>query len=52
MEFRWIAVVALWTLLVGPVFDNTRKPSARAVNGHSLTKIAATAPALPLTPRR
>jgi hypothetical protein len=21
MEFRWIAVVSLWTFLIGPVFD-------------------------------
>ena len=22
MEFRWIAVITLWTLLVGPMFDS------------------------------
>lgn len=22
MEFRWIAILTLWTLLVGPVFDS------------------------------
>jgi hypothetical protein len=22
MEFRWIAILALWTLLVGPVFNS------------------------------
>jgi len=21
MEFRWIAIIALWTLLAGPMFD-------------------------------
>ncbi|MFO0969130.1 MAG: hypothetical protein U0793_26545 [Gemmataceae bacterium] len=22
MEFRWIAIIALWTLLAGPMFDS------------------------------
>ncbi|MBI3408848.1 MAG: hypothetical protein HY040_10865 [Planctomycetes bacterium] len=22
MEFRWIAIITLWTLLAGPVFDS------------------------------
>ena len=31
MEFRWVALIALWTLLSGPVFDMPHKrpyPSA------------------------
>jgi hypothetical protein len=24
MEFRWIAIIALWTLLSGPIFHATR----------------------------
>jgi hypothetical protein len=27
MEFRWIAIIALWTLLVGPVFHATTDAS-------------------------
>lgn len=22
MEFRWVAIIALWTLLAGPMFDS------------------------------
>jgi hypothetical protein len=35
MQFRWVAAIALWTLLSGPVFDapgmNHSKPKAGAV---------------------
>lgn len=36
MEFRWVAVLALWTLLVGPMLNgplgslNSRPPQAAA----------------------
>lgn len=32
MEFRWIAVIVLWTLLAGPVFNSSipqREPRAQ-----------------------
>ena len=31
IEFRWVVVLALWTLLIGPVLDFTQPaPTARA----------------------
>lgn len=33
MEFRWVALIALWTLLAGPLFDHgkgSRPVQARA----------------------
>jgi hypothetical protein len=27
MEFRWVALIALWTLLSGPVFDTPSGPA-------------------------
>jgi hypothetical protein len=31
MEFRWIAVLALWTMLVGPMLDMSKAaPRARS----------------------
>jgi hypothetical protein len=36
IEFRWVVILTLWTLLIGPVFDFTQSapsaPSARAKN--------------------
>jgi len=26
MEFRWVALITLWTLLAGPVFDSRLLP--------------------------
>jgi hypothetical protein len=41
MEFRWVAVLTLWTLLIGPVFN---KPGSRLVRGPSETRAATTKP--------
>ncbi len=30
MEFRWVAIIALWTLLSGPMFDSPGLPPRRA----------------------
>lgn len=27
MEFRWIAIITLWTLLAGPMFDSSNNAS-------------------------
>jgi hypothetical protein len=45
MEFRWIAVVSLWTLLIGPVFDasGARGPAT----SHRLSLGKRTTPAEP-----
>jgi hypothetical protein len=29
MEFRWVAVLALWTLLSGPIFDRPGSSSSK-----------------------
>ena len=29
MEFRWVAVIALWTFLIGPVFDHPGCPALK-----------------------
>jgi hypothetical protein len=28
MEFRWVAAIALWTILSGPIFNGRGTPSA------------------------
>jgi hypothetical protein len=36
MEFRWVAILALWTLLVGPIFNaavNHQAPQAQSTAG-------------------
>jgi hypothetical protein len=30
MEFRWIALIALWTLVSGPIFGTPRGPGSPA----------------------
>ncbi len=30
MEFRWVALLALWTILSGPIFGAPSGPSSRA----------------------
>jgi len=27
MEFRWVAIITLWTLLAGPIFDSPLTPT-------------------------
>jgi hypothetical protein len=29
MDFRWVALIALWTLLAGPIFAGTSAPSGK-----------------------
>jgi hypothetical protein len=39
MEFRWIAIITLWTLLAGPMFDSPlRSPQARSLQGAKTNK--------------
>jgi hypothetical protein len=33
MEFRWVALIALWTLLSGPIFGAPDGSSSRTKNG-------------------
>ncbi len=35
MEFRWIALITLWTLLAGPMFDSPLAKSHPARSGHT-----------------
>ena len=35
MEFRWVALIALWTLLSGPIFGAPDGPSSRTKAGAS-----------------
>ena len=42
MEFRWVALIALWTLLSGPIFSAPSGPSS-----HSKEGSIAAAPAKP-----
>jgi hypothetical protein len=43
MEFRWVAIIALWTLLIGPVLG---PPVTRSAKTHAVHQPAASAPAL------
>jgi hypothetical protein len=43
MEFRWIALIALWTLLAGPMFDSrigtpTQQPRTNAAQKRALSQ--------------
>jgi hypothetical protein len=38
MEFRWIALIALWTLLSGPAFNMSRvdpRPAAKTASANA-----------------
>ena len=39
IEFRWIALITLWTMLVGPVFDLA--PTASRAQQNRSTTVAA-----------
>jgi hypothetical protein len=42
MEFRWIALITLWTLLAGPIFDSPLANSkSQQATSHQTAKIAA-----------
>jgi len=47
MEFRWVAVIALWTILSGPVFAPPAPSRARGVTAASVRKATAQKPASP-----
>jgi len=39
MEFRWVIVLTLWTLLIGPILDFTQStPTAHATRGRTLPR--------------
>lgn len=54
MEFRWIALLSLWTLLIGPVValpTNGPSRSVQAQGKHKVVKSAKVAKATPSKPR-
>ncbi len=40
MEFRWIAILTLWTLLAGPMFDSPTNGSKARSNQAKIVKKA------------
>jgi hypothetical protein len=46
MEFRWIALLSLWTLLIGPVIALPSNDPSRAAQAHGKVKAARTAKAV------
>jgi hypothetical protein len=44
MNFRWIALIALWTVLAGPIFAGPSRPGKTSDRGASV-KAHAAAPA-------
>src|SRR5262249_42748202 len=47
MEFRWVAAIALWTILSGPVFAPPAPSRARGVTAASVRKATVQKPASP-----
>jgi hypothetical protein len=43
MEFRWVALIALWTLLIGPVLG---PPVTRSAKTQAVPQPAGSAPAV------
>jgi hypothetical protein len=41
VEFRWVALLALWTFLVGPVFDQPPRALTRTVRTLATVKVPA-----------
>jgi hypothetical protein len=46
VEFRWVALITLWTMLIGPVFDQP----PRALPRPARTPVAAKMPAAAVPP--
>jgi hypothetical protein len=44
MEFRWVAFIALWTVLSGPVFASPAGRRERAVPAGAARKVATDKP--------
>jgi hypothetical protein len=38
MEFRWVAIIALWTMLTGPIFTAPSGSSSRAARTQAAVK--------------
>ncbi len=50
MEFRWVAFIAVWTCLIGPILGapsksaaSARKPSAAATKMNTIPSVPSTA---------
>lgn len=42
MEFRWVVLLTLWTLLIGPIVDFTRtSPTAQATRAKAVAPVKA-----------
>ena len=39
MEFRWVAIITLWTLIVGPIFDQPPKAHPRTMHTPVVVKV-------------
>jgi hypothetical protein len=48
MEFRWVAIITLWTMLTGPIF--VAPPASPRAARQQTAVVAAPAPAPPTTP--
>jgi hypothetical protein len=41
VEFRWVALITLWTLLVGPIFDQPPRAHTRPARTLATVKVSA-----------
>jgi hypothetical protein len=47
MEFRWAAIIAVWTLISGPILGvPSKQPVSASKSGKAAVKVVKTAPAL------
>jgi hypothetical protein len=47
VEFRWVAIITLWTLIVGPIFDQPSRSHTRPVRAAATAKANSNTPATP-----
>ena len=52
MEFRWVALMALWTILSGPIFGGPSGTASRVKETPHTVSPAKPAPPAPATPQR
>jgi hypothetical protein len=45
MQFRWVALIAIWTLIAGPIFYMPRHPARRPDTQAASTAVKIAAPA-------
>jgi hypothetical protein len=44
MEFRWAAIIAVWTLISGPIMGVPSRPVSAGKSGKVTTKVVRVAP--------